>query len=522
MFVKLCLCSSDEHQTKDISTFLRDVKTVRKELEACDTELAVYACRVLNARKKQTSQSCVRPHADPRKDSTSGEHLDSPVNLEDEARKVIAKIRELRDIQYEEKSCLEANVQSMLGTLDSICDIKTEEKLPLSDYLQISANERAVRGVLKEVTDFQGGWHSSVDRLIEFAELFERKLQIVGENAKDEVAPKEVTGRHKGSRKQLVSKNTTTEVSQAQSEGPRKQPAPENETPEISKGQREGPRKQHVPENKTPEIFEGRLEGPRKQSENETTAIPEGQIKRPYTRKKAVYRSSGDDADASNPKANSAPVAKLVEELHNLCELLQLICEHGIATQPTVSASFILCANAYGFHAKQCLHLAQTSFLFVAFSSQLLSAMVNLIDSFTASNAKEIEAKELISAVRQLTVTVPLLQSKFQHLYSDYLFRATCPATPELAALWARYKETGTDWRTNAICKHLDTAEEVLEEATVKLNEALSDYDIASSSSSSSDSDFEKVDLTEGFLAIARKMTSIGDTILSLANTKKV
>jgi hypothetical protein len=620
------------------------VKDILTELEVYDTEFEVSKHEVLNARKQQKLQSSVPPTADPRKYSPSEEHLDSPVNLEDELRKVVAKIKELRVVQHEGKSFLAANLQSILDRLDSICDIKTDRNLPLSDYLQIGAHERAVCDVLKDVNDFQSGWDSSVNRLVELADLVASKLHIVGEKGKDDVAPKPVIGRYNGSRKHLVSKNTnaiskaqskglrkqtvsenktpqvsqgkseghrkqpvsenktpeisqgtskgprkqsvsetkTPEVSQGQSEGPRKQPVSKTKTPEISQGTSEGPRKQSVSENKilevsegqsegsrkqsvsetktpeisqgqsegrrkqpvsetkTPEVSQGQSAGPRKQSvsenktpaksecqikgpqkqaENEITAISQSQMKRPSTRNKSVFRDSGDGADAGKPKANSAPVAKLVEELHSLCQLVLLTCDNTIATQPTVSTSFIMCANDCAFHARQCLHLALTSFLCVVFSSQLLSAMANLIDSLTASNVNETEAKELISAVRQLTVTVPVLQSKFQHLYSDYLVKVTCPTTPENAETWVRYKDTGTDWRTKAICKHLDTAEKVLEEAKVKLNEALSDYD---KEFSSSDSDFEQVDVTEGFLAIAKTITSIGDSVSSLTETMKV
>jgi len=308
-------------------------------------------------------------------------------------------------------------------------------------------------------------------------------------------------------------------MSEGESEGHRKQPVSENETPAMSEGESEGHRKQPVSESETPAVSECHNKSPRKQSENETTSLPQGCIKRLSTGQEPTFRASKNEADASKRKAISAPVAKWVEELQNLCELLQLTCENAIATQPNVSTSFLTCADAYAFHSRQCSHLAHTSFLNVTFSSQLLSAMTNLIDSFTACKVKETEARELLSAVRLLTATLPMLQSKFQNLFSDYMFRSTRLTTPESVAVWARYKTGGTEWRTDAICKHLDTAEEVSVEAAAKLIEALSDYDKASSPS---DAEFKEVDVPGEFLVIANKITSVSQNVMLLTHAMKL
>lgn len=474
------------------------MKATLKDLATCQRQPEVPAQEGLDAGKRQTPPSCVPPSAAPTKDSPSEGHLDSTANLKDEARKVITKIRELREVQYEENPDLAANVLSMLNTLDSLCDTKTAPNVPLSNYLQIGAYSRSVRDVLKDLGDSQSSCDSAIGDLVILADRLESKLRIAEERGKDEVLQKQVTRRHKGPRKQSSSENETTAVSQGQSEGHRKQLVSENETPAVSQGQ---------------------TKSPRRQSENEATALPQGCIKRLSTGQEPTFRASKTDAGASTPKANSAPVAKWVEELQNLCELLQLICENAIATQPDVSTAFLTCADAYAFHSRQCSHLAHTSFLNVTFSSQLLSAMTNLIDSFTACKFKETEARELLSAVRLLTATLPMLQSKFQSMFSDYMFRATRLATSESVAVWARYKAGGTEWRTNAICKQLDTAEEVSVEAAAKLIEALSDYDKASSSS---DADCEEVDVPGVFLVIAKKIISISENVMSLTHAMKL
>jgi hypothetical protein len=474
------------------------VKATLEDLANCQRQPEVFAQEGLDVGKRQTPPSCVPPTAAPTKDSPSEGRLDSTANLKDEARKVITKIRELREVQYEENPDLTANVLSILNTLDSLCDRKTAQKVPLSDYLQIGAYSRSMRDVLKELGDSQSSCDSAIGDLVILADRLKSKLRIAEERGKDEVLQKQATPRHKVSRKQ---------------------PSSENETPAVSQGQSEGHRKQNVSENEMPAVSECQTKGPCKQSENETTAVHQGCIKRLSTGQEPTLRALKSDTDASKRKANSAPVAKWVEELQNLCELLQLICENAIATQPNVSTSFLTCADAYAFHSRQCSHLAHTSFLNVTFSSQLLSAMTNLIDSFTACNAKETEARELLSAVRLLTATLPMLQSKFQTMFSDYMFRATRVATPENVAVWARYKAGGTEWRTNAICKQLDTAEEVSVEAAAKLIEALSDYDKASTSS---DADFEEVDVPGAFLVIANKITSISQTIMSLTHAMKL
>ena len=490
--------------------FLRDVKATLKDLVTCQRQLEVSAQDVLDAGKQQTPPSCVPSSAAPAKVSPSEGHLDSTANLKDEARKVITKIRELREVQNKENPDLAANVLS---------DRKTAQNIPLSDYLQIGAYSLCMRDVVKELGDSQSSCDSAISDLVVLADRLESKLRIAEEKGKDEVLEKQMTCRHKGTRKQHVSENKTPAISQCQSEGHQKQPASENETPALSEGESEGHRKQPVSENETPAVSECQTKSPRKQSENETTAVLQGCIKRLSTGQEPTFRASKNDSDASERKANSAPVAKWAEELQNLCELLQLICENAIATQPDVSTSFLTCADAYAFHSRQCSHLAHTSFLNVTFSSQLLSAITNLIEIFTACNAAETEARELLSAVRLLTATLPMLQSKFQNMFSDYMFRATRLATSENVAAWARYKAGGTEWRTNAICKQLDTAEEVSLEAAAKLIEALTDYDRASSSS---DADFEEVDVPGAFLVIAKKITSISEKVMSLTHAMKL
>jgi len=517
--VNLCLCSSGEQLTKDLPAFRRDVKATLKDLATSQRQLEVPAQECLDAGNQQTPPSGVPPSAAPTKDSPSEGHLDSTANLKDEARRVITKIRELREVQYEENPDLAANILSMFNSLDSLCDRKTAQTVPLSDYLQIGAYSRSMRDVLKELGDSQSSCDSAIGDLVVLADRLESKLRIAEEKGKDEVSGKQVACRHKGTRKQLSSENKTSTISQCPSEGHRKKPVSDNETPAASEGESEGHRKHAVSENETLAVTECQTKSHRKQSENETTAVPQGCIKRLSTGQEPTFRASKNDADASKRKANSAPVAKWVEELQNLCGLLELICENAIATQPNVSTSFLTCADGYAFHSRQCSHLAHTSFLNVNFSSQLLSAMKNLIDSFTASNAKETEARELLSAVRLLTATLPMLQSKFQNMFSDYMFRATRLATSENVTIWARYKAGGTEWRTNAICKQLDTAEEVSVEAAAKLIEALSDYDKASSSS---DADFEEVDVPGDFLVIAKKITSVCENVMSLTHAMKL
>ena len=469
--------------------FLRDVKATLKDLVTYQRQLEVSAQDVLDAGKQQTPPSCIPSSAAPAKVSPSEGHLDSTANLKDEARKVITKIRELREVQNKENPDLAANVLS---------DRKTAQNIPLPDYLQIGAYSLCMRDVVKELGDSQNSCDSAISDLVVLADRLESKLRIAEEKGKDEVLEKQMTCRHKGTRKQHVS---------------------ENKTPALSEGESEGHRKQPVSENGTPAVSECQTKSLRKQSGNETTAVLQGCIKRLSTGQEPTFRASKNDSDASERKANSAPVAKWAEELQNLCELLQLICENAIATQPDVSTSFLTCADAYAFHSRQCSHLAHTSFLNVTFSSQLLSAITNLIEIFTACNAAETEARELLSAVRLLTATLPMLQSKFQNMFSDYMFRATRLATSENVAAWARYKAGGTEWRTNAICKQLDTAEEVSLEAAAKLIEALTDYDRASSSS---DADFEEVDVPGAFLVIAKKITSISEKVMSLTHAMKL
>jgi hypothetical protein len=497
----------------------KELAASAKELATCQTQLEVSAQEGLKPGEQPTPPSCVPPTAALTQDSPSEGHVDSTANFEDEARKVITKIRELREVQCEETPVLAANVLSMLNTLDSLCDRKTARKEPLSDYLQIGAYSRSMRDVLKEVRGSQSSCDSAIVDLVRLADRLESKLRIAEEKGKDEVLQTQVTSHHKGSRKQHFSESKTHAISQFQSEGHREEHFSEINTPAISQVQTEGHRKHPASENETSAVSECQTDGPRKQTENETTAVPQGCIKRLSTGKERTFRFSENDADASKRKANSAPASKWVEELHNLCEFLQLICENAIATQPNVSTSFLTGADAYAFHSRQCSHLAQVSFLNVNFSTQLLSAMANLIDSFTACNAKETEARELLSAVRLLTATLPMLQSKFQRMFSDYMFSATRPTTPESVAIWAGYKAGGTEWRTNAICKQLDTAEEVSVEAASKLIEAISDYD---KSRSTSDSDFEQVDVPGAFLVIAKKITSISENVMSLTHAMKL
>jgi len=484
--------------TKDLTAFLRDVKATLKDLATCQRQLEVSAQEGFDAGNRQTPPSCVPPTAASTKYSPSEGHLDSSAILKAEARKVITKIRELREVQYEENPDLAADVLSMLNTLDSTCDRKTTQSVPLSDYLQIGAYSRSMRDVLRDLKGSQSSCDAAIGDLVMLADRLESKLRIAEEKGKDKLFEKQVTCRHKGSRKQPLSENETSSVSEGEIEGHRKQPVSENETPAVS---------------------ECHTKSPREQSENETTSVAQGCIKRLSTGQEPTFRASKNEAGASKRKSISAPVAKWVEELQNLCELLQLTCENAIATQPNVSTSFLTCADAYAFHSRQCSHLALTSFLNVTFSSQLLYAVTDLIDSFTACNVKETEARELLSAVRLLTATLPMLQSKFQNLFSDYMFRSTRLATPESVAVWARYKAGGTEWRTNAICKQLDTAEEVSVEAAAKLIEALSDYDKASSPS---DADFEEVDVPEEFLVIANKITSISQNVMLLTHAMKL
>jgi len=495
------------------------MKATLEDLATGQRPPEVSAQEGLDAGKRQTAPSCAPPTAASTKDSPSEGHLDSSAILKDEARKVITKIRELREVQYEENPDLTADVLSMLNTLDSIWDRKTTQSVPLSDYLQIGAYSRSMRDVLRELNDSQSSCEAAIGDLVVLADRLESKLRIAEDKGEDEVFEKQVTCRHKGSRKQHVSENKTYAVSQYQSEGHRKQSVCENETPAVSESESEGHRKQSVSDSETPAVSGCHTKSPRKQPENETTSAPQGCIKRLSTGQEPTFRASKNEAGASKRKGIPGPVAKWVEELQNLCELLRLTCENAIATQPNVSTSFVTCADAYAFHSRQCSHLAHTSFLNVTFSSQLLSAMTNLIDSFTACNVKETEARELLSAVRLLTATLPMLQAKFQNLFSDYMFRSTRLTTPESVAVWARYRAGGTEWRTKAICKQLDTAEEVSVEAAAKLIEALSDYD---KSSSPSDADFEEVDVPGEFLVIANKITSISQNVMLLTHAMKL
>jgi hypothetical protein len=499
----------------ELATSPKEPSTSVKELAACQRQLEFSAQEVLNSGEQPTPPSCVPLTADLTQDSPSEGHLDSTADLKDEARKVITKIQELRKVQGEENPVLAANVLSRLNTLDSLCD----RKEPMSDYLQIGAYSRSMHDVSKELTGSQTSCDSAIDDLVRLADTLEIKLRIAEEKGKDEVLQTQVTCHHKGPRKRHVSENKAPSISQFQGEGHREEHISEINIHATSEVQTEDHRKQPLSKNESSAVSEYQTEGPRTQSENEKTAVPQGCIKRLSTVKERTFRVSEKDADASKRNANSATVSKLVEELHNLCELLQLLCENAIATQPSVSTSFLTGADAYAFHSKQCTHLAQASFLNVTFSTQLLAAMTNLIEIFIAFNAKETEARELLSAVRLLTTTLPMLQSKFQRLFSDYMFSATRPTSPESVAIWAGYKAGGTEWRTNAICKQLDTAEEVSVEAASKLIEALSEYD---KSQSTSDSDFEEVDVAGAFLVIAKKIKSISKNVMSLTHAMNV
>jgi hypothetical protein len=482
---------------EELLAFLEDVEASVTEFATFQRQLEVTAQEALNSGEQLSPPSCEPPTADLTEDSPSEEHLDSTVGLKDEAIKVTTKIQELRKVQCEENPVLAANVTGMLNTPDSFCDRETERKEPLSDYLQTGAYSLSVPDVVKELRGSQSSCDSAIDNLVRLADTLESQLRITEEKGK-EVLQTQVTCRHKGSRKLHVSENKPPAISEVQTEGHRKQPVSENETSAVSECQ---------------------TEGLRKQSENKMTAVPQGCIKRLSTVKDRTFRVSENDANTSRRIANSAPVSKWVEKLHNFCKLLQLICENAIATQPDVSSSFLTGADAYAFHSIQCTHLAQASFLNLTFSTQLLAAIENLIDSITACNVKETEARELLSAVRLLTATLPMLQSKFQRMFSDYMFNATRPTTPESVAIWAGYKAGGTEWRTNATCKQLETAEVVAVEAASKLIEALADHD---KWRSTSDSDFEEVDVAEAFLLIAKKITSISENVMSLTHAMQL
>jgi hypothetical protein len=449
----------------DLTTFLRDMKATLKELDTCKKLLEVPEPEESDSRKQV-------PASNPRKDSLSKERLHDVPNLEGEARKAIDKIRNLSGTQHEEKASLIVCMESLLDMFEPLCVVKTAEGLPLSDYVEIAAYEQALHNVLKEVTQSQAEWNQAVSCLDDFIDVLETKVNHLEEKTKRKIA-KKMTRRYKHS---IKHKYTIRGTPKCHSKNPRNQVEKE-------------------------------------------TSLPESQTKKLATQEKTTSRASEDDVEGSTRKTNSASFTQCVEELHYFCELLQILCENAIAAQSNVSISFMQFAGFFAFHSKQCFHLAQTFLLSVAFLSQILSAVTNLISDFTASNAEETEAKELILAVRQLIESLPLLQSKFQHLYSDYLYRATYPYTLADVAQWISYKQTGTEWFANVILKHLDTADEIMDEARQKLHQAASVYDIESPSSST---DLEEVDVTEGFLATAKKIKSIGENVVSLINGMKV
>jgi hypothetical protein len=306
---------------------------------------------------------------------------------------------------------------------------------------------------------------------------------------------------------------------------------------------------------------------------------PKGQSRRSAAKKRITRKERKDTRDVRTlPSPSEVKLAAFFTvELVQSRKQLAALCSGLISKQPNIPATILKFAGKQSRRARSYLLLADVYFFIATFSSQLLSAMGNIMNGFSIVSSVQSEAKILIQAINAVTAATALLELNFKNVYAHYLLRSLrdeVPAQPgkanerseevsqstrrstkfghskrkskevrhpknksreaehssqrpEQAGQSTRCKETGREDQLPAISQRLDTLIEYIHLVYRKLQHIPEPDDISSSTDQTSPPHSEKDDdqdelLKERFLKLEAKLSSIGEKMLLLVSVIKV
>lgn len=208
--------------------------------------------------------------------------------------------------------------------------------------------------------------------------------------------------------------------------------------------------------------------------------VSPSRIRKSSARQRTTSGASREGAGATNVDDDDDDWRK---PFRDLCQMLRNSCEKALLTQEKLSSAFVLFTNVYPFYSRQCLFLAETSFIFATFSSRMLSVSKTLMNSVALSYIPDREPESFSVSFVKLAIAIPVLHYEFVQLFSHYVHFIQSDTNSSLAALRERFKERSVELHVNIICRQLDIASEMLTSAFLLLNTSLNHaHEFASSS----------------------------------------
>ena len=202
--------------------------------------------------------------------------------------------------------------------------------------------------------------------------------------------------------------------------------------------------------------------------------VSESRIRKSSARQKTTSGASGESAGATNvDDDDDDDDDDWRKPFRDLCEMLRSSCEKALLTQEKLSSAFVLFTNVYPFYSRQCLFLAETSFIFATFSSRMLSVSKTLMNSTALAQIPDREPESFSVSFVKLGVAIPVLHYEFMQLFSHYVHVIQSDTNSSLAALRERFKERSVELHVNIICKQLDLASQLLTDVFLLLNASL-------------------------------------------------
>jgi hypothetical protein len=322
--------------------------------------------------------------------------------------------------------------------------------------------------------------------------------------------------------------------------------------------------------------------GPSQSQSGSKNKLSKGRSGRSAPKKKITRKGRKGSQDVKTPIAPSILPSSVLFSLQlvKACNELTALCDKLISEQRAIRATLLAVANKGSGSARSCFHLAEVYFYISTFSSQLLSAMRNIVGFFSVVCLVQIQSRMLISEINVITSITILLERNFKILYTQYILRSLhdeVTAQPrkanerfeeasqrseeagmpiqkstgaghsenkpeeaghskkkpeeggrssskaEQAGHSTYCKETGREKQLSAISQQLDTVIEQLQVACRKLQHVPEPRGTSSTTCPPhSETDDHEEHMRKEFLKLEMKLTSVGERILFLASIMSV
>jgi hypothetical protein len=167
----------------------------------------------------------------------------------------------------------------------------------------------------------------------------------------------------------------------------------------------------------------GRYTANQSDTENRTS---DGQCAPSRSGKENTPEALKDDGNGNNSEAvlRSNLPDFFALELFASCDELKVMCNRLSSAESNISVTLVNFASSSPTCGKSSLDLANVYFLISAFSSQILSAMGNIMSDIMVVPRVLIEARMLLATIRTVTCVFRQFEMKYKNMYSEYLLRS--------------------------------------------------------------------------------------------------